>query len=133
MKRFGSTCTYTTQRNKELLLAYREVIRKVEVINLPKVLNIISDMPCSRFWVSEQRAAIILAKLFKGENILCGMRKCKQEMFMKLYLEAICLRQENQKASIFQIAWQVVNSPAPKFYLAPSCIRVYLHYIKKPC
>lgn len=131
MKKTGSKCYYAEQRDRELLSAYRQTIRNCDKIYLPDILQKVADTPCSRFWVSEQRVAIVLSSLFKGKDVLKKMRMCKQEMFMKLFQKAIYLRYTHPDMTIANIAWQVVNQPSPKFYLDPMCIKVYLHYIKK--
>ena len=131
MKKTGSKSCYSELRNKELLKTYRRLIGECNKIYLPEILQRLADSTCSRFWVSEQRAAIVLSKMFAGEDVLCKMRPCKQQMFMKLFQKALYVKFKKPEKNMKTIAWEVTNSPAPKFYLDASCIRVYLHYIKK--
>lgn len=131
MKKLGSKCLYSEKRDMELLSAYRRLIMECDKIYLPDILQRVSDTPCSRFWVSEQRVSIVLSSMFKGKDVLKKMRMCKQDMFMKLFQRALYLKYKEPDRTLSSIAWEVANQSSPKFYLDPMCIKVYLHYIKK--
>lgn len=131
MKHKGSICDYIEQRDKELLLTYRRLLREIPTIYLPELLNRVVNSPTSRFWVSESRASIVLSDLFRGKDVLSGMRKQKREMYEELFRRAKRMRQMYPTMSVNDIAWKVVNSPAPKFYIHPACAKIYIHYAKK--
>ena len=134
MKPHGSKFEYENERNNDLMRAYHELIEHSSHICLPLVYQKVVDMPSERFWVSEERAAIVIAAMMKAANIedaLTDMRKNKKEMFHELYKRAMEIRTKHPSMSIFDIAWRVVRQPAPKFYLTPGSARVIIYKAKK--
>jgi hypothetical protein len=134
MKPHGSKFEYEKDRINDLIRAYHELIDQSSHIRLPLIYKKVVNMPSARFWVSEERAAIVIAAMFKSESIddvLKGMRKNKKEMFHEIYKRALELRTQQPSLSVFDIAFQVVRQPAPKFYLTPGSARVYIYKAKK--
>lgn len=89
----------------------------------------VSESPSSRFWVSEERAAIVMSRLFKGKSI-SHMRPNKKEMFLEIFRRVSDLRQSYPEKSLFELTSIVVNSPAPKFYLTPRSVGEFIYRIK---
>lgn len=116
--------------NEDLIRAYRLCLGKVDVISMPEIYEMISREPASRFWVSEQRAAIVLSHMLGGGSI-SNMRPAKQEMFRELFERFCRLRQKHPDWTIITLAAHVVNQPAPRFYFSPSTIGEYIRQIKK--
>lgn len=110
--------------------AYHEDIRSCEVIRLPEVWKRIACMPSVRFWVSEERAAIVVGKMLRGEK-LEKMRPLKKEMYEEICRRVKELQEKEPGMSIYQCCIQVVNSPAPKFYMTPLSIRETIYKIKR--
>lgn len=131
MRKKGSVCDYIEQRNIELLRAFKARLREVRHIHFPSLMVLVVNTPTSRFWVSEARASIILSAMFRGVDVISKMRSSKREMFTEIYRRAVEYRREHPEATIPQVAFRVVNSPAPKFYLHPDCAKTYLFYIRK--
>ena len=131
MKYRGCILEFTDERNRELMRAFREVVAKTDFIDISKVSEQIVDMPCSRFWVSEERAMVVVAAMVKGKPVLDAMRPTKREMFSEIYKRVLQLREERPKATLFELVVKVVNSPAPKFYMRPRCAMEIIYKIKK--
>ena len=131
MKYHGCILEFTDDRNKELLRAFREAISKSDFIDITEISEIIVNMPCSRFWVSEERAMVVVAAMLKGKPVLNAMRSTKREMFQEIYNRVIELRKTLPNASLFELVMKVVNSPAPKFYMRPRCAMELIYKIKK--
>lgn len=87
-------------------------------------------MPSARFWVSEERAAIVIAAMMQGDK-LERMRPNKREMFQEIFKRAMKLKQENPALTIYDLAFNVVRQPAPKFYLAPGYAKNIIFHVKK--
>lgn len=133
MKPHGSKFEYENERINDLMRAYRELIEQSSHIRLPLIYKKVVNMPSSRFWVSEERAAIVIAAMFKSaciNDVLKGMRETKREMFHEIYKRAMELRAKQPSLSVFDIAFKVVRQPAPKFYLTPGSARVYIYKAK---
>ena len=131
MKYFGSILEFTYQRNAELMRAYRQAIAQSDVISIPLISETIVNMPCQRFWVSEERATVVIAAMLQRKPILRTMRPMKQEMFREIYARVLRLRQSRPQARLSELVMDVVNSPAPKFYMQPRCAMETIYKIKK--
>lgn len=130
MKNFGSTFEYEQQRNNELMKSYRASIERSTFIRRDEVLKATVNSPASRFWVSERRAAIVIARMIKGDK-LHYMRPLKREMFQEIYRRFLLLKDENPNASILHLVSLVVAQPAPKFYLEPGSAKVIISKNRK--
>lgn len=131
MKYHGCILEFTDERNEELMRAFREAIAKKTFIDITEISEIIVNMPCSRFWVSEERAMVVITAIIKGKPILDAMRPTKREMFQEIYSRFTSLRLECPDASVFELVLKVVNSPAPKFYMTPRSAMETIYKIKK--
>lgn len=131
MKHTGCILDFTEQRNAELLAAYRLILSQVRHINIRDVSERVVAMPCSRFWVSEERAAIVCGAMLKGEGALSQMRPTKQAMFREIFRRMQVLRERNPEATVNELVRRVVNSTAPCFYMQPRCAMEIIYKIKK--
>lgn len=95
---------------------------------LDKVVN----MPSSRFWVSEERAAVIVGLMRAGKR-LPKMLKTKKEMFREIYRRYVKFAEKNPELTLLEAVSAVVYQPAPKFYLTPKSARVIIYYAKRKC
>lgn len=110
--------------------AFRKAIAERDFIDITEVSQVIVNMPCSRFWVSEERAMVVVAALSKGKPVLDTMRPTKREMFQEIYNRVTAIR-ETSNEPLFDIVMRVVHSPAPKFYMRPRCAMEIIYKIKK--
>lgn len=134
MKPHGSKFEYEKDRTNDLMRAYCELIDQSSHIRMPLIYKEVVNRPSSRFWVSEERAAIVIAAMFKSasaDEVLKGMRKNKKEMFHEIYKRAMELRTQQPTLYVYDIAFQVVRQPAPKFYLTPGTAKTYICRAKK--
>lgn len=60
MKYFGSILDFTRERNADLMRVYRDRLAEASIIVMPVIFQLVADSPASRFWVSEERAAIVI-------------------------------------------------------------------------
>lgn len=130
MKHKGSICEHNRQRNREILAAYRKALSCSSRISLPDVCRSVAESPCSRFWVSEGRAAVVVARMLRGDS-LPKMSRLKREMFSKIFEKTVGLMRVNPDISISEATAIAVNQPAEKFYLKPGSIREVIYLIRK--
>ena len=130
MKPRGTKFEYEDERNRDLMRVYRQCIESTDFISMPAIYEQVVSLPAERFWVSEERAAIVIASMMKGDN-LERMRPNKREMFQEIYQRAMKLKEENPAMSIFDLAFATVRQPAPKFYLTPGSAKVIICKVKK--
>ena len=130
MKHKGNKCDFTKERNSELLQAYRKLIAEKSFIESDKVFKEVINMPASRFWVSEERAAIVLSLMMNGDK-LKNMLPSKREMFFEIFRRAKELRKKNPQYTFKELAQMIVVQPAPKFYLTSDSAMVIITCEKK--
>lgn len=130
MKHIGNKFKYEFERDKELIKTFHKVLMSVDNTNLNKILEMTVNSPCSRFWVSEERAAIVLSKMFGGEDI-SYMSESKKAMYNELFKRAKERKAKYPNRSIYDIAIDVTGQKAPRFYLTPQSAKTIICKIKK--
>lgn len=130
MKNFGSILDFTDQRNNDLMRAFRKQLAAARTVVMPEIFELVAASPACRFWVSEERASIVISAMEAGRPIP-RMRSNKREMFDEIYRRYLLRRAENPDASTFQLVSEIVNQPAPKFYLTPRTVGELIYRIKK--
>ena len=129
MKNFGSVFEYEQERNNNLLRLYHQLISEVKFICSEEIYRKMADSPSDRFWVSEERALIVVLQIMKGDTLL-SMGKNKRDMFFEIYRRATIMKQKYPTLSLTKIMFKVVRQPAPKFYLTEGSIKVIISKIK---
>ena len=130
MKTFGSVSEYHHERARDLLRAYFRCIAVCDHISMPDVFRSVAASPATRFWVSAPRAAVVVAKILRGDKLL-WMRPNKREMFFEIYRRFLVLRRANPHWTVPHLVGEVVAQPAPCFYLAPGSARVLILKARK--
>lgn len=128
MRHKGSYLEYEKKRNQELLDAYNREFR--QGIPPKLIYKRIINSPCSRFWVSEERAYYAVMKLLAGEMIDVENAN-KRAMFHDIYTRVLERMQAQPRDSLFTHVIAVVGSPAPRFYLSPESAKVIICRIRK--
>lgn len=130
MKHIGSVFEYEEQRNEDLMRAYREEIGKAGVIRILDIFRAVVDQPSERFWVSEERAFIVISRMAKGDK-LETMRPLKREMYVEIYSRYLALRAKHPDRSMRHLVSMAVSQRAPKFYMEPASARLIVYKQKK--
>lgn len=120
MKSFGSILTFTRERNAALLKAYREQVNAAGFVRMNEIGEKIVNSPSPRFWVSEERAAAVVSAIMRGKPVLETMRQTKREMFEEIHRRVVALKKLHPDWYLCELVQEVVNSPAPKFYMEVS-------------
>ena len=128
MKHRGCLSDFIPQRNLELMQAYRRACDSTQFIIQRKVCEVVANSPCSRFWVSEERAKAVVSDILKGRYILDGMLPMKREMYIEIFRRSQALRED---APLFDIVMLAVNSPSPKFYMTPDSVLQIVWIIRR--
>lgn len=131
MKHHGCICDFTPQRNRELMQAYRRHLSSRSFIDLHEVCSEVANSPCSRFWVSEERATVVMSALLKGQYALDSMSQQKREMFLEIFRRVSAMRQEQPDMTLSDVVFLCVNSPAPRFYMTSGSVLQTIWKIRK--
>lgn len=130
MKYHGCNFEYADERNNDIMRAYQQEIAQCDKIYLPRIYDKVVNMPSKRFWVSSERAAIVVSSMMRGDDLM-NMHPMKREMFQEIYRRVMKLKEQYPTMSISELALKVVQEPAPKFYLTAGSARVIIYRIKK--
>jgi len=120
---------FTSQRNNDLMRAYREQLALANCIIMPEIFEKVAESPARRFWVSEERAAVEVARMLVGKPF-SRMRQNKREMFEEIFRRYLALRDLHPDKSLFELVSKVVHQPSPKFYLTPRTVGELIYRIK---
>jgi hypothetical protein len=131
MKYHGCVLEFTEQRNSELMQAYRRAIAGSSRIDIAEVSVAVVNTPCSRFWVSEERAMVVVNAIEKGKDCMRRFRATKREMFEEIHRRVVAMRERHPRMSMSEVVFRVVNSPAPKFYMRPRCAMEIIYKLRK--
>jgi len=133
MKTPGSQCDYIRERTDDLMRAYREVVDRMfsgnAHVRSSTIYDTVVTMPSKRFWVSPERASIVLSRIFQGT---CPkLSKNKRMMFDELARRVKALKQECPKTPLLYLVEKVILQPAPSFYMSPCSARIEIQREKK--
>lgn len=131
MKHKGASVDYSEQRDDELMRAFDTYMEQCAPNEQHLVYERIVDMPCSRFWVSDKRASVVVCKMIRGEEDLSKAIQTKREMFIEIYNRVMKLKEENPKETIISLCAKVVMQPAPRFYLTAGTAIVLVSRARK--
>lgn len=109
---------------------YHEQLFNCKHINCPAVLKQIVNMPASRFYVSEERAGVVMSRMERGDK-LSEMLPLKRAMFQELYARYKAMRELHPTWNMVRIMSQVVIQPAPCFYISPYTARLEIYKYRK--
>ena len=130
MKHKGSCFEYEKERNEDLMQNYRSILLSSSKIVSPDVFCQLVNRPSKRFWVSEERTAIVLARMIKGDT-LDSMRSNTREMFYEIFRRAKIFMETHEYMSLEQVSYHVIRQKAPKFYLTPATAYAIIRKYKK--
>lgn len=130
MRNRGSCFEYTEERDDDLMRAYKEQISSCDNVYLPSLLARVVKMPSKRFWVSAERASIIISEMRRG-NKLTNMRPTKRAMFDEIYQRVMILKKAHPEQPYSQLVFEVIQEPAPQFYLTPQSAKVIICKARK--
>lgn len=130
MKPVGTKFEFAEQRNEDLISTYRRKLSECEVIRLPKVLRETVQSPSKRFWVSEERAIIVVMQMMAGNN-LDRMQPMRKAMYEEIYRRTMKMKMMNPEMTFTEIVSLVIEQPAPCFYLTPGSAKVIIHKAMK--
>ena len=127
MKKQGSVSDYTSDRNAELCAAFRRCLKESPTfIDLEEIFGKLSRLPASRFFISEQRASLIIrARRRTGRWPL--KNPLRLSMIKEIEARANNLFRSGDYEDFDDAVFDAVNSPAPSFYLTPRSIRTRIY------
>lgn len=130
MKKKGTISQLKHQRDEDLMRVYLQELAARQHIRLPEVLKAVVTSRSQRFWVTSERASIVVYNMIKGDK-LEYMRPLKRKMFREIYRRVMKLKKNYPQLSISILTEQVVAEPAPEFYITWQSAKTILSRIRK--
>lgn len=121
---------YIEQRNRDLFEAFKRIIDDTPFpIRLKDVLPRTVCQPAKKFYISSRNAMEMVVRLRNGEII--DMTPERSRLFRNIM--DLVAEQELKKPGtpLRNIIEEVIDMPAPEFYLKPSSAKIILHYERK--
>lgn len=136
MRKKGDVFALSEQRDRDLLNAYhRQLEKQLHLygrINQTGLIQKVINSPASRYWVSSERATVVISKLEKGEPINY-MKDNKLRFYQELY-KGYCKYKESHpdmpKKHIVEI---IIMQPAPCFAFTPRVADNIIRRMKRIC
>lgn len=101
-----------------LIANFHRHLARQSQITLDKAFKGAVGDEAPRFWVSEHRAAVVIARMLKGEADLSAMYEEKREMYLEIFRRVLILREKLPDAPVCQLVEEVVNQSAPCSYMS---------------
>ena len=99
MKHKGANMEYAEERLSDLMRTYDEYISSCDYIRMPEVYAYIANAPAARFYVSDNRATIVVSAMLQGKQHI-KMRPLKFEMFQEICRRVLSLRELHPEWSL---------------------------------
>ena len=136
MRKKGSIFVLTDGRDRDLLRAYNEQLRKQLRLYGRVCQSLLAERtvgsPASRYWVSSERACVIVYRMMRGESI-GYMNPVKFRFYTALY-QAFCrYREEHPQMPVKHIVEIVVTQPAPCFPVTARVAKNIIERIRWKC
>lgn len=125
MKKKGSVCDFSQERNDALKEVYYKLLREMRSCSVAEIHKAMAKHPAPRFYVSEMRAlTVVRHRQRTGEfPVMLGSRI---RMFEEIWRRYELRRALDKESSDLDIVFDIVNSEAPGFFLTPGSIRTIL-------
>lgn len=131
MKQKGDSSILGPLRDKELIKAFRRLAAAETGSISSDIYKAVVMQPCSRFWISEHRAAIMLSKLFNGYDVHSIEMPSRREMYAEIFRRAQILRSQRPDICYLDMAYIIINQPAPQFYMTYKSAIVILNNYRR--
>lgn len=126
----------TDGRDRDLLRAYNEQLRKQLRLYGRVCQSLLAEKavgsPASRFWVSSERACVVVYRMMRGESI-GYMNPVKFRFYTALYHDFLRYREKHPQMPVKHIVEIVVTQPAPCFPVTPRVAKNIIERTRRRC
>lgn len=122
------------ERIRDFYSVFRGVYCADKKIRMRDAVSVALSMPAKRFYVSAERAVNVMCEIKNGRFDPSKMRSQKVAMFMEIWNRYLELHSQNPDRFMVDIVYDIVYSPAPKFYMttdtAICCLSKYTRLLR---
>lgn len=117
---------FTLQRNRELYNVFKEVYSSCSIeTNMFEIYKAVATHEASRFYVSEEEACNNVFRIVKGMGVKSRTAR-RKKMYHEIAKRAVKRYKQFDGKKFRECISEVVNEPAPEFYLHPASVRTIL-------
>ncbi len=137
MRKKGNVFILSDRRDRDLLRAYNEQVGRQlrlygRVVQTGLMERVVAS-PASRYWVSSERACVVIGKMERGESI-AYMNPAKRRFYNALYNAFLTYRKEHPEVQARKhVVEMVVMQPAPCFSVTPRVARNIIQRVRRKC
>lgn len=104
-------------RNAEIRQIARRLRRDRPGMTIEESLALAVNMPASRWWISEERAAQVVGQWRRLDPQLPKVRTLRMRLYAALYELFKARRRDDPGLTCQQFAWETVTTPAPEHFV----------------
>lgn len=130
MRKPDAVSEYKLMRDKELTEIFRRMVMDPARSGsrpLRELYGFAARQPASRFWVSEERATVVIRDRLAGRADFSGMKPESRRMFTEILNRVRPVLARAPGMPVARAVREVVNGPAPEFYLTPLSAKVIIY------
>lgn len=131
MKKKGSACDYTAMRNDDLRQTFKRCLTQYDSRNVYDIFELMTRQPAKRFYISEQRAYRLVYARCNGRDWPENMMPSRRRMMEEIFCRVQCRMARRPDASLADLVFEVVNEPAPSFYMTRGSIKTIFYDSRK--
>lgn len=119
------------ERNENIMRVYRRVLAQAEYpLDMDAVYKAVSEAPADRFYVTAERAMNVLSRIDEGDP-LSSMVEGRRQMYLEIHRRVAHLQGRHREWPRLKAVITAITSPAPRFYLEASSLKIIIWRIKK--
>jgi hypothetical protein len=123
---------YISERDLDLLKAYREVINEISVpFTLGEVLILTVKKPARRYYASVRYVYKAICDINKGFDLAYPKTSEKYRLVFDVKYKVDELMKKEKNILLYDAVCKVMLGPAPEFYLKPSSAKIIITHIRK--
>ncbi|MGN1228513.1 MAG: hypothetical protein ACI4T5_02505 [Prevotella sp.] len=130
MKRKNARFELEQERFDDLMRVFHSCLAVSQHVNNNQLLEQAIKQPSSRFWVTEERATIVIGAMLRGKSIE-HMCINKQLMYQEIYRRVVSLLDKSKDLPVSHAVAQVITQKAPCFYMGIDLARKCYYSFKK--
>lgn len=130
MRKVNAVSEFKLMRDKELTDIFRSLVLDPAQSGqqpLRELYGLAAKQPASRFWVSEERATVVIRDCLAGRSDFSHMKPESQRMFTEILSRVRPILDRNPDMPVAWAVREVVSGPAPEFYLTPLSAKVIIY------
>lgn len=130
MKKTGNTSDFKEDRDRDLMQNFIQVLKTATDTPLREMFGLAAARPARRFWVSEDRAAIVIGAMRRGD-VFPRMFPKRREMYQEIYRRVLEKMKNDPNLCLTHAVNQTVYEEAPSFYLTDESARSIIYRIRE--